>query len=157
MYFQLLAGSYACGNKKWNVEVERDGKGAVLSMKQPIVESNSDLLAAFGPEKFRQVTVEEAKSLRHLQNLQTVAQPAPLPPELSLVEKAAMEGAKEIAEPPGVDVTSKYPEIQDDLTPLKIYYKRGKGYYVMDGGEIITQEPLKREDVVTWVESYRKG
>jgi len=164
MYFLLLQGMHSELGKTFRAETEPDKEGRLRIKNRPVVKSKRDLVAAFGVEKFRPISESEAKALLKTDGLlekppdSTDSDPAASEAESDAV-KAAKQGAAAIAEPPGTDVTHKFPETQDetDITPLKIYFKRGEGYFVVDNGKIITEVALKRADVVDWVQAYREG
>ena len=63
MYFQLLRGIHLECGRRFEVKHERDDQGVRKCVSQPIVESQADLVAAFGSEKFRRVSDAEAKAI----------------------------------------------------------------------------------------------
>jgi len=155
MYFVLLKGTHLEKQTAYHVETEIvEGKREIKN--QPVVESERDLAAAFGPDKFRKISKGEADLMCKSAGKQEVTTSAPAASAESELEKAVKEGAVGIAEPPGVDVTGKFEELSEWPT-ITAYFKRGKGYYIVDGGNIITKEPLKRVEVVEWVQAYMEG
>ena len=157
MYFVLLRGTHVgLGNKVHHVEMETDAKGVRRIKSQPVVESERDLVVAFGPEKFREITKGEADHMLKTAGQQDEAIPTPAASAESEFAKAAKEGAVGIAEPPGVDVTHKFDELSE-WPNITAYFKRGKGYFITDNSDIVTKEPLKRDEVVKWVQAYMEG
>ena len=144
MYFLLLQGTHLEYGKKFQAETERDGEGRLRIKNRPVVESKRDLVTAFGAEKFRLISESEAEALSKTGGLS------------EQVQDSAKKGAVGIAEPPGIDSTSKFPELSD-WPNITAYYKRGKGYFISDNGEVVTEAPIKRGDVVVWVRSYMEG
>jgi hypothetical protein len=60
MYFQLLRGRYQdAKGKTYQAVTVRDKKGAITEQDLPVIESNSDLVKNFGPEKFRRLSQSE--------------------------------------------------------------------------------------------------
>jgi hypothetical protein len=162
MYYQLLVGTHLEGGTTYSVKLETDpetGQRMVPKGGRPIVESNEDLVALFGPEKFRRVTKEEASLLlseSKAAGVTPVQIMAPAAKAKPAVAKAVVAGAVEIAEPPGTDVKDKFPDLVEYPT-VNVYFKRGKGYFVVEGGEVKTKEPLKRAEVVPWVQAFMEG
>lgn len=161
MYFQLLFGKHLEKEKQYSVTIERDDQGIPHITAQPIIESDRDLVVAFGSEKFKRIPDSEIKSLLVETSGQTTSQSTS--PDVSnkeAVEKAVKRGSAGIAEPPGVDVTNKFPEIQNGKETqfsFRVYFKRGKGYFIGDGVQILTEVPLKREEVANWIKAYVEG
>jgi len=158
MYFVLLKGTHVELEKKFQVETAPDGQGVMRVTKQPVVKSDRNLLKAFGPDKFRRISNDEAKTLLPEAEKEAGRQDAVKKESdpASSVQKAAEEGAAEIAKPPGVDVTEKFPELSEWPTVV-IYYKRGVGYFIADKNKVITEKPVKRPDIVEWVRNYMEG
>jgi len=155
MYFVLLRGTHLEKQTAYHVETEIvEGKREIKN--QPVVESERDLAAAFGPDKFRKISKGEADLMLKTAGELKITTSAPAELVASEFQKAAEAGAIGIAEPPGVDVTGKFEELSEWPT-ITAYFKRGKGYYIVDGGNIITKEPLKRVEVVEWVQAYMEG
>ena len=157
MYFLLLQGTHLEFGKEFQVETERDDKGVLRINKQPVVKSKNDLVNAFGAEKFRRISEDEAKALSKTEGLEydSAERQSSVDTE-SEVAQVAKKGAVGIAEPPGIDSTSKFPELSEWPT-ITVYYKRGKGYFIADNGEVVTEAAIKRGDVVEWVRSYTEG
>ena len=157
MYFVLLKGSHSEFDKNFQVKTAPDGQGVPGIVTQPVVESTRDLVAAFGPEKFRRISNDEAKTLLPEAEKEAGRQDTAKDSDpTSSVQKAAEEGAAEIAEPPGVDVTEKFPELSEWPTVV-VYFKRGVGYFIADKNKVITEKPIKRKDIVEWVRNYMEG
>jgi hypothetical protein len=164
MLFQLMHGVHTEGGVTHRTKIERDKEtGAVHYTEQPVIETTKDLARMFGVDKFRPIGEREATLIRskigEIEGAQDAVDSDPTTSVESEVAKAAKQGAVAIAEPPGKDVTEKFPEIQDetDIIPLKVYFKRGEGYFVGDANEILTSVALKRSEVVAWVASYRES
>lgn len=164
MFFQLLQGTHLEGENVYKAEVKLDEKtGERKIISQPIVMANRDLVSAFGPEKFRRLSDDEADLLLKRAGITVAGKqslndsaPATAAKEETEVEKAVKEGAVGIAEPPGNDVTNKFPELNEWPT-INVYYKRGKGFFVTENSNIITEIPLKRDEVHSWVKAYMEG
>lgn len=159
MYFLLLQGVHLEFGKTFRVETERDGEGRLRIKKQPVVESKNDLVNAFGVEKFRRISEDEAKALSKTEGLEYVSTDQQNSAETeteSEVAEVAKKGTVGIAEPPGIDSTGKFPELSEWPT-ITAYYKRGIGYFIADNGEVVTEAAIKRGDVVEWVRSYKEG
>jgi hypothetical protein len=162
MFFRLLHGIHTEKGTKYEAKTERNAEGVLVYVSQPIVESKNDLVAHFGTNKFQRMSDKEASLLlaEHRQaageemGTPFVPPAAPATPE-SEVSKAAKEGTKEIAKPFGKDVTHKFPFVQKK-TDLTVRFKRGEGYFVEDDGKIVTEVPLKREEVLAWVRAYKE-
>lgn len=166
MYFVLLRGTHlGLGNKKYQVEMETNTNTGVRRIKsQPVVESERDLVAAFGPEKFREISKSEADFMLKTAGKQEKPNPVPAVSAKSNFVKAAEEGAVGIAEPPGVDVTHKFEKFARKWPKIAVFFKRGKGFYIVDAriqtpvcSGIVTEEPLRRDEVAKWVKAYMKG
>lgn len=158
MYFQLLSGIHVQHGKKYEVVTERNKEtGEILVLNQPIIESEKDMVAAFGANKFRRVYRQEMNDLL-LKAGGKVENTSSIPPAIDTeVAEAVKKGAVGIAEPPGIDVTEKFPEISeyDDEHSLKVYFKRPKGYYITDDGNVVTDVPLKKDELLNWVKIYK--
>lgn len=159
MYFRLLVGTHIEKGKTFSVERERDDKGSVVSIKQPIVESSVDLVMAFGPTKFQRLTEAEARMLLSAApEKDAVGQDEKSPdfdPTASSeteVAKAANQGAAEIAKPPGKDVTDIFP--MAIAAGMKVFRKKKGEYLVFDPqGKPVNNVPVTKEAVVAVVES----
>jgi len=160
MFFQLLQGVHLEDGNVYKVEIERDVKtGEVIKSDRPTIACDRDLVAAFGPEKFRKLDKDETDLLLKQAGITAVEMDttnliSTAAAEIEM-EKAVKQGAVGIAEPPGNDVTSKFPELADWPT-VNVYFKRGKGFFVTENNDILTEEPLKRDEVVTWVQKYKE-
>ena len=155
MYFVLLKGTHLEKETAHHVEMEIvEGKRRIKS--QPVVESERDLVVAFGPDKFREISKDEADHMLKTAGKQGKTNPAPAELVADEFKKAAKAGAIGIAEPPGVDVTGKFEELSE-WPKITAYFKRGKGYFITDNSDIVTKEPLKRDEVVKWVQAYMEG
>ena len=154
MYFQLLLGVHLEGGKTYKVTFDRSDKGEIINYNQPIIKSDRDLVQAFGQDKFRRLSDQEAKVLiGEATGVGKDKNSSPVAPDETKVAKAAKAGPKEITEPPGIDVTDKFEEIEDDS--VTVYFKRGKGYYVAYDEEVVsTDEPLKKAEVMPWIKKY---
>ena len=163
MYFVLLKGTHLEKQTAYHVETEIvEGKREIKS--QPVVESERDLVAAFGSEKFREISKDEADLMLKKAGKQEKPNPVPAEPAKSDFAKAAEEGAVGIAEPPGIDVTHKFEKFARKWPKIAVFFKRGKGFYVVDArtqtpvcSGIVTEEPLKRDEVAKWVKAYMEG
>ena len=160
MYFLLLQGTHLEYGKKFQAETEQDNEGRLRIKNRPVIESKRDLVAAFGAEKFRLISKGEAEALSKTgglsEQVQDSADSDPVTSEESEVAKVVKKGAVGVAEPPGIDSTHKFPELTEWPT-VTAYYKRGKGYFIADNGEVVTEAAIKRGDVVEWVRSYMEG
>jgi len=157
MFFQLLQGVHLEDGNVYKVEIERDVKtGEVIKSDRPTIACDRDLVAAFGPEKFRKLDKDETDLLLKQAGIAVEQNHTNSNSTATAVEKAVKQGAVGIAEPPGNDVTSKFPELTDWPT-INVYFKRGKGFFVTENSDILTEEPLKRDEVVTWVKKYMEG
>lgn len=171
MYFQLLVGTHVEGVDTYKVLLETDSETGVRRvLYRPVVQSKKDLVSIFGPDKFRRVNQQEAEMMvsqyaKYQKEATTTfirksvdeeVMPDKQEERKKEVAKAVAKGATAIAEPPGVDVKHKFSELSDYPT-IDVYFKRGKGYFVCENGEIRTAEPLKRDEVVGWVESFMEG
>ena len=160
MYYVLIQGTHMEKGRVYKTETEQDEQGKTRIKSQPVVESKRDLVVAFGPEKFREVSKDEALRLGFKEldvaGGQENSSPVPATATESEVAKAVKKGAVAIAEPPGVDVTGKFEELSE-WPKITAYFKRGKGYFVVDGSNIVTEEPLKRDEVVKWIQAYMEG
>jgi len=152
MYFILLRGTHLELRTPYHVEMEVV-EGVRKIKTQPVVESKRDLVVAFGPDKFRKITKDEADLMLKTAGKQKITTSAPAALAVSEFEKAAKEGAVGIAEPPGVDSKSKFPELSE-WPQIGVYYKRGKGFIITDGDKVVTEVAVKRDAVVEWVQNY---
>jgi hypothetical protein len=163
MLFRLLVGTHMEKGKVFSVKTERDTKGVFIPVDLPIVESSSDLMMQFGADKFQKLTESEIQTLlsQRQASLQQDAagqddkspngSPAASPE--SEVEKAVKKGAIGIAEPPGKEVTYRFPMARKNR--LTIYRKKGEGYLIFNSnGESITKTPVSKEAVIALVENY---
>lgn len=158
MYFQLLCGTHVKNGKKFEVITERNKEtGEVLVLSQPIIESEKDMVAVFGANKFRRVYRQEMNDLLLKAGGKAESTSSVPPATDTKVDEAVKQGAVGIAELPGVDVTDKFPEISeyDEEGSLKVYFKRPKGYYITDDGNIVTDVPLKKDELLNWVKIYK--
>lgn len=161
MFFQLLAGMHVEGGKVYSVKLEthpETGARIVARDGRPIIKSDKDLAKIFGADKFRRLTKGEASLLLAESSAagEQSDTSASAPAASAEVQKAVKKGASAIAEPPGVDVKSKFPELAD-YPNVDVFFKRGKGYFVCIDGETKTEEPLKRDEVTNWVQSFMEG
>ena len=152
-HFVLLRGTHLELEKAYSVEMEVvDGKRVIKT--RPVVEAKRDLVAVFGSDKFREITKDEAGLMSKTVGVQDKADPAPA--ELSdkdRMKKAVEEGVAEVAEPPGVDSKSKFPELSE-WPQIGVYFKRGKGFIITDGDKVVTEVAVKRDAVIEWVRNY---
>ena len=155
---------------------EKDSKTGlpVVYKSGDIVKSDSDLAIRF-PDKFERVNMgglKETKSAT-VQDIETPEE------EKSEVQQAAEEGVKDIQppkkdeeeeQPPkkdeeekkvklrkklGKDATAKFPRAEEE--DFKVFYKKGKGYFVTESDEPFTalnKKPLKKAQVENFVEDY---
>jgi hypothetical protein len=152
MYFVLLRGTHLEFDTSYSVEMEVV-EGVRKIKTQPVVESKRDLVVAFGPDKFRKITKDEADLMLETAGKQKITVSAPAALAISEFQKAAEKGAIAIAEPPGIDSKSKFPELSE-LPQIGVYFKRGKGYIITDDNKVVTEVAVKRGDVIEWVQNY---
>lgn len=138
-----------------------------------IIESDSDLVARF-PEKFERVVVGGEA---------VVQDPSTPEEEKTPVQEAAEEGAKDVMppeepeveepeaeepdedeadEPEGKpvpkgakDVTDKFPRAEEE--ELKVFYKKGKGFFVTEEEETsiaLNEKRLKKAQVEEFIDDY---
>jgi hypothetical protein len=164
MYFQLLRGMHRENGVDYKVAYEQNDQGVRHCVDQPVIESESDLVKNFGAEKFRRLSDNEAKAILRVDEETTIGDQEsettldPLAPE-SDVTKAAKEGAAEIAEPIGKDVTDRFPGAK--VAGLSVYKKptnKAKRYVVtslQNGADMfLTEEPIKKVDVEKLIEQW---
>lgn len=157
MWFQLQQGIHvdAKNGKTYKVEVRRDEvTGHVDFENRPLIQSDADLVAQFGPEKFRRVSDSEATVL--LKKTSGESGLGDVNPDVSSsksdVAKAVEQGASEIAEPPGKEITPKFEGAVD--VGLKVYRKEKGKYLVYSGNKLLTEEAITRAEVLKMIESY---
>jgi hypothetical protein len=153
MFFELQHGRHLEGGVQYATKYEPDDEGKMQCVERPIVESHTDLVERFGPEKFRRLADSEVQD--HLKKL------GRLPKKdggsgkkdttedsqaKSDVAKAAEEGAKDVLEPPGKDVTDRFPGASSK--GLKIFRRARNEYLVMSVDEeeetCLTEEPITK-------------
>jgi len=147
MYFQLLHGIHTELGKKYQTVMGRNEQGERIYLEQPVVESKQDLVALFGSNKFRRLTDKEAESL--LPKADTTLGQTALTgacPKESAVAEAVKQGAVDIINLPGKDVTLKFTRAR--ALGLHILYKDHK-YTITDkeGKVLTTNGPILRSQV----------
>jgi len=142
MYFQLLRGVHVeRGGRTYQAVRETDKAGRIISEKLPVVESDTDLVRAFGPEKFRALAPDEARIL-----LAGGKAPEAAP---------SASGAPVEAGGTDQDVTGRFPKAA--AAGLSVTHLAAGGYIVADAetGEALCDEPLKsRIKVHQFVKAY---
>jgi len=159
MYFRLLHGVHLeKGGKKYEAKWERNKDGALEYTSQPIVQSDNDLVKQFGTNKFQRMNDKEAIVILSEQQDEAVGQPdskdsVPTAPVETEVAKAAKQGAVEITEPPGKNVTRHYPKAEKK--GLAIYRKSNDAYLVHSSdGEAITELPITKIEMVKLIKEF---
>jgi hypothetical protein len=159
MYFQLLHGMHLEGVKRYSTKYEPNEQGIMQCTYQPVVQSDSDLVARFGTNKFRRLSDSEAQSLLltdkddNVVGEQNSKDSDPTTSVETDVAKAAKKGAVAVAEPPGKDVTSRFKNVQD--TGLKIYRKSKDQYFVCSpDDELLTEDPITKADVEKLIDEW---
>ncbi|MHA2065519.1 MAG: hypothetical protein ACXABY_14185 [Candidatus Thorarchaeota archaeon] len=163
MWFELQAGRHQGKDKKlYEVEVTRDEKtGQVVSIKKPLIDTDVDLVSAFGDRKFRRVPDAEAKALVEAAiategaetegSEEAPSAPATSPP----VEEEVVEEKEEVEGFEGKDVTEKFPKAKK--YNLLVYYKPVNKYSVVDPDNLskpITDAPVSKAKVDEVIEAY---
>lgn len=157
-YFRLLQGIHQePGRQTFQVTEEKDDKGEVIAVNQPVIESDLDLVILFGSGKFERVP-DPPKTLLNVTGGTGVA-PAPAP-QPSPVAQAAAQGAVAVAEPPnyGKDVTRRFPAAVENT--IRVFMKPGGKYTLVDPETepptVINPDGVtyKRSDVAGAIETY---
>jgi hypothetical protein len=157
MFFRLLSGIHTEFGKKYQVIVTKNEQGKVTNISQPVVESKVDLVQKLGPEKFQRLTDKEAAFLlqESVVDEPGSTNPVPTTPAESEVSKVAKEGAKDVLEPLGKDVTDKHPGAYD--AGLRIFRKTKDAYLVTlaKNDELITAAgPITKDELKKLIKQY---
>jgi len=156
-FFRLLQGQHQePGRRNFAVTTQRDAKGAVIAVNQPIVQSDQNLVKLFGKGKFEAVS-DPNESLLHVTaggGRATTPTPTPSP-----VQQAATRGAVGISEPPnyGKDVTKRFPAAAQN--GVAVFMKPGGKYTLVDVESepevIITADgPIAKSEVSDAIDKY---
>lgn len=160
MYFRLKHGVHLENGKRYETVYERDDKGTVTGVTQPVLQSDADLVARFGADKFERLSEHDSAVQTILLTDEKSSggateeqAPDPATSVETVVEKAVKKGAVEIAEPPGKDVTNRFDGAKD--TGLKIYRKKAGEYIVCSPDDkILTDEPISKTAVEKLIDEW---
>lgn len=176
MWFELLAGVHQQANihtgqvETFEAKIIRDDAGKPIKRTQPVIESNRDLVALFGPDKFRRVDQIRGAETRSAGTEGEDKATGPVSPsgeaagaktalldeEEEEEEEAPVTPRPNVRRRKGADVTGKFALAK--ALDMKVWLYKGR-YTVVDAtGDVLNDKPLvSPSQVRTFMTRYQEG